>query len=237
MLRNIFTTAVLLLTTATLHAQQSDTLSLYFPFNKSALPEAAKEQLDSLIYKDVLYDGQAVQIIGFADYVGGERSNTQLSAGRAKEVEDYLLKSGFSPASITMVIGKGRIDHPGYKSNGGYAPDRRVAVVWTVPAKEVPRDYKPAPIVYSAPTVTADLNTLKPDETMVLKNIYFYPTRHEVRPESLPVLDRLFTTLEENLTLRIGIEGHVCCISSNVADALDMDNNELALSVNRAKFI
>ncbi len=48
----------------------------------------------------------------------------------------------------------------------------------------------------------------------------------------------LLAVLQETATLRIRVEGHVCCIDTNMAkDALDEGTNEYRLSDNRARFV
>jgi flagellar motor protein MotB len=73
-------------------------------------------------------------------------------------------------------------------------------------------------------------------QLFVLDRIFFHTGRHVVVDESLPEMERLYKVLDENPTLVINIEGHVCCVHPTV-DALDLDTGELKLSINRAKFI
>lgn len=93
------------------------------------------------------------------------------------------------------------------------------------------------------------VDTLKVGQTFILDNIYFHTGKHVVRKESLPELDNLYGTLNDNPSLRIRIEGHVCCVPDD-KDALDeginpyMDEREPPnpyvinrLSLNRAMFI
>src|SRR5690606_34824300 len=80
-----------------------------------------------------------------------------------------------------------------------------------------------------------DLSNVEVGQTIVLDKIYFHSGRHYVKDESLPELEKLYKVLVAYPELKIQIEGHVCCV--NAIDALDEDTFELALSVNRAKFI
>lgn len=86
------------------------------------------------------------------------------------------------------------------------------------------------------PTI-ADVKELKRDSTYLLSNITFQPDRHEFRPGCDGDTYVLYQRLMDNPRLKIMIEGHVCCISAEATDALDVGTNEPSLSVNRAKEI
>ena len=75
------------------------------------------------------------------------------------------------------------------------------------------------------------------NQTFVLHNIYFFTGRRLIKKESLPALDQLVELLQDNPSLKVRIEGHVCCISPTLPDALDEDSGGMNLSVNRAKYI
>jgi outer membrane protein OmpA-like peptidoglycan-associated protein len=81
------------------------------------------------------------------------------------------------------------------------------------------------------------LQELAAGESLVLRNIFFYPGRHEVRPESYPTLDTLLRALLDQPTLVIRVEGHVCCIPAIAPDAMDEETYRLELSANRAEVI
>ena len=82
-----------------------------------------------------------------------------------------------------------------------------------------------------------NMENLKPGATILLRNVYFPPDRHTIKPESRETLEKLYTVLSGHPKLKISIEGHVCCINPEVADALDIDTYEPTLSLNRAKAI
>ena len=53
----------------------------------------------------------------------------------------------------------------------------------------------------------------------------------------MPALKELLTILQERPTLVIEIQGHICCGQNEPADGMDIDTNERALSLNRAKAV
>jgi outer membrane protein OmpA-like peptidoglycan-associated protein len=144
------------------------------------------------------------------------------------------------------------VNRTGSRDKDGYPTDRRVdivvihekskTVVRELPrenpsmAKERPRRDTPAAV---HKVVLADLSQiakLKAGATIVLDNVYFPPDRHILKPESYPALEKLYKTMDANPSLKISIEGHVCCIT-DAPDAFDIDTGEPILSVNRAKAI
>jgi outer membrane protein OmpA-like peptidoglycan-associated protein len=227
----------------------NDTFSIYFDLNISALNKKAQNKIDSLIYLDKLIPGSNIMIIGYTDYLGSGVHNQELSEERAKSVEDYLLNYNFRKDNIKICIGKGEIERTQRPAGlKGYPTDRKVDIA--IVKKEKPKIKKALPkppvavkkeVPYPAPAVATaakgDISSMaayKPGETIRLKNLYFLPQRHALQLESKPELDKLYAILKTNPTMKIQIEGHVCCIR-DFDDALDIDNNDNHLSLNRAK--
>lgn len=233
------------------YAHVTDTINVYFATGKSVITQGVKDQVSNFIYQDVLQTSQSVQIVGYTDYVGGNAYNDKLSRDRAQSVKRFLMSFGFAEKNITICIGKGKVLRENMSDKEGFARDRRVDIVTNAPpvtppaAKEVPKP-KPAPIKKQKEDDTelawggiqaTQINQLKKDDVLVLKNLYFFPGRHVVKTESEPTLRNLFEALDENPSVKIRIEGHVCCVKGSASDALDFDTHEIALSVNRAKTV
>ncbi|HAP01074.1 MAG TPA: hypothetical protein DCQ93_04025, partial [Bacteroidetes bacterium] len=73
------------------------------------------------------------------------------------------------------------------------------------------------------------LQPMKTGESVVLKNIFFETGSAELKKESTVELDKLISLLKENPTMKIEIGGHT--------DNVGSDNDNLALSENRAKSV
>jgi outer membrane protein OmpA-like peptidoglycan-associated protein len=228
-------------------AQKNDTVSVFFPFNESALTVDAKFIIDSAIYKGIISTNRPIQIVGYADAVGTDSFNLRLSRQRATSVKTWLAQSGFRKESITLVIGKGESSATAAEQPGGNLADRRVDIV-TMRQKttEVVAELKPKKIqvVIPRPAVTelrkasaTDISTVPVGETILLDNIYFYAGRHVVRKESDEALNALVTALKEHPEIKIRIEGHVCCVPASFKDAIDDDTGLEELSLNRAAVI
>ena len=200
------------------YCQKSDTFSVHFDLNDPRLNKRAGDFIDNLIFKDVLIHGQKLILLGFADYLGSNGHNDSLSNARAKNVEDYLVNAGFDKKDITLCIGKGKINRTPVGKDG-FGRDRKVQII-------IDRG-SPPPLKSSV----LDISKAKVNQTITLKNILFVGGQPIILESSLPELNNLLKLLIDNKTLRIQIEGHICCVGS--VEGVD-DNN---LSVFRAKAI
>lgn len=81
---------------------------------------------------------------------------------------------------------------------------------------------------------TQELN--KGDE-LILEGLNFYPGSHRTLPEAKPVLKKLLQRLQDNPTLNVEIQGHVCCASKPNEDGLDDETGDFKLSWNRAQYV
>ncbi len=226
-----------------------DTLGVFFRFNEAALTEKTVRRLDSALSRGPLDRNGKLLILGHTDALGGEGYNLQLSRMRALAVRDFLTSSGIPAGDIKLLTGVGERD-AGIATDPDSRPqDRRVDII-LLPAKRAATAQLPAPRPDTAmsrrfvppplshPGTRKDsarsLTELAPGESLLLNNVFFFPGRHVVRPESFPALETLLSTLLDNPKMTIRIEGHVCCISVSEPDALDEDTWKLELSVNRA---
>jgi outer membrane protein OmpA-like peptidoglycan-associated protein len=223
---------------------ETDTFKLFFDLGVASLTSGAEKKIDLLIYNDKIINGSEVMIVGYADYLGTEGRNKTLSMERASNVKKYLVKYGIDGSYVKLVEGKGEVHRNGYTDKGGFPTDRRVDIVVNN------RTIKKAPPITSKLPVKPrkdsgrkvsitgmdQIKNLKPGSTLTLRNVYFPPDRHVIKPESKETLEKLFNVLKENPNLKISIEGHVCCIK-DALDAWDIDTYEQTLSVNRARAI
>lgn len=212
----------------------TDTFKLYFDLNVAPLSAASQKKIDLLIYNDKIISGSGITIVGYADYLGTERYNKDLSMRRAQNVKDYLVKNGVSAKDITLCMGKGEVERAGLTDKAGYPTDRRVDIV--VNNSSNPKGTGKNRKDTSKMAGIDRINRLKVGSTILLKNVYFPADRHIIKPESAETLEKLYKVMKDNPNLKISIEGHVCCIK-DAPDALDIDTYEPTLSVNRARAI
>src|ERR1700744_624348 len=88
----------------------TDTFKLYFDIGISVLNTGIEHKIDALIYNDKIITGSKVMIIGYADFLGTEGRNKNLSIKRAENVKKYLVKYGVNPDDITLCEGKGEVE-------------------------------------------------------------------------------------------------------------------------------
>jgi len=248
-----------------------DTISVYFPLNIRSLTNEEIRKLDSLQYANILHSGKEIRIVGYADYLGSGLYNDTLSLDRAREVQRYLLASGFKKDRIRLCVGKGAVSREGPADPEGSPTDRRVDIVMArrTSARPPVPDQAPAPAsipppasplpspvstAISAPPLNPtrasltptpasvpirrldDIHSAEVDESILLNDIFFPPNSHFATAESGSQLDYLVNVLRTTPSLRIRIEGHICCVTQ-FPDAYDEDSGDYRLSLNRAFFI
>lgn len=219
----------------------TDTFKLFFDLDVPVLNAKMEKKIDLLIYNDKIITGSGVTIIGYADYLGTDSYNQELSMKRAQNVKDYLVKYGINEKDITLCIGRGKINRKDKSNQDGSPIDRRVDIVVNNRGRTAE---KPKPIKTNRKdtirrvTVTKieDIRHLRPGSLLKLNNVYFPPDRHVMNESSRPTLEKLFEVMRDNPKLKISIEGHICCVTE-MPDAWDIDTYEQSLSVNRAKAI
>ena len=177
---------------------QNDTSTIYFNIGSYQLTTAQKKSIDSLLYHDVLAPGRRVGIIGYADVVGDEQSNKELSEKRAHVVVDYLQYMGVDTQFIEQVTGVGEVNRA--ENNSGYPQDRKVAII--------PGGFKKV-----KPVKLVDLTKVAMNATVALDNILFEGGSDVFLRESVPTLEALYEAMRDNPNLKIRVEGHVCCIT------------------------
>jgi outer membrane protein OmpA-like peptidoglycan-associated protein len=217
-------------------AQDDSTLNIFFASNKSNLPDSARFQL---IKKTFTLNPERILIIGHCDSIGSDAYNIALSKQRANAVRKLLLDNGVSANDIIECSGYG--EQKPIARNTLEAErqlNRRVEVQFVGSRK------KQAPIQ----NITSELSRVKKVKTIekealvvgkkiVLQNIFFVPGLHRLLEESQEVLEELANVLNDNPTLTIEIQGHVCCTYDGILDGTDREYNTNNLSVTRAKEI
>ena len=208
------------------YGQGMDTFEVYFDKNVTQLDKLATETLDKLIEKKMLVRGQKLMMLGYTDYTGNVAHNNTLSEARAKNVRNYLITKGFDENDLRLCLGKGEIIRAGKSGAEGIPHDRKVQVIReerTVRGEKIDKTpLKNGQLVNtgstksaSAPTLSVqDMANLKVNEAIALKNIIFQAGTSLFLPSSLPELENLYIYLNKNKSVKIKIEGHVCCMGT-----------------------
>jgi len=102
---------------------------ILFDFDKFALKDAAKTNIQSLASSLNQYPGTDIKVIGHTDSRGTEQYNMGLSEKRAAAVKAYAVSQGV-PASRLITVGKGFAEPIGDNATeAGRAENRRVEIV------------------------------------------------------------------------------------------------------------
>lgn len=218
--------------------KKTDTLRLYFSINEVTSP-INNNRIDSAIKA---LNGKLVDIAiyGYADFLSHDAYNLSLSSRRAETAKAYLKKK--MPASqinIYACEGRGEKNSTPNSSSEGEPHQRRVDIYFEpVVIINVSDSKLETPLQKDNTTKIEKKNIeeLNTGESLALEGLGFEPGRHFVLKESVPVLQKLLQTLKENKSLKIEIQGHVCC-TQHGSDGMDLDTREMKLSENRAKAV
>lgn len=216
---------------------KSDSLSLFYNIKEVESPRNTR-RLDSLL-TSVGGSSISIRIKGYADFLSNDRYNIILSQKRADAVKNYLLAKAASKINILSCQGFGEKYSKENNSMEGDVLFRRVDILvvrqiavennTVIPLEE--EAVKEEPV-----DTKNDFEELTKGQTLAVEGLNFEPGRHIVTKSSAQVLQQLLATLKKNKSMKIEIQGHVCCTDGD-QDGLDYDTNERKLSENRAKAI
>ena len=213
-----------------------DTLVIHFDYNRSEIrPEdsiAIDRRMEALLAR---YRINGIELAGYCDNVGGDRYNDSLSLKRIGSVIRLMDDKGLEDTLFVKQYSYGR--RRPLNDNGDEEKrrlNRRVVIVFHLRAADssVRRAADATPTLAEAFQDSA----VHAGKNVVLKNLNFYPGRHELLPASLPILDELTGVLTNHPTMRIEIQGHVCCVEGD-RDGVDADAGTYDLSVQRALYV
>lgn len=226
----------------------SQSVYVYFDFNKSEITPRSRAILDSLTDSLDLLD--RVELHGHCDSIGSSSYNEQLAKKRVNAVTQYLLNNGWEKQDILLAKGHGEnqpFTNNQTPENRGL--NRRVEIriqrgIKTAPAPaRVANNTKTTGAKNTEkqtniPNLKQELNDTarKAGSNIVLRNLNFEGGRHIFLPESQPILEELLDAMIANPRLVIQVEGHICCEVTN-GDGFDIDYSLRNLSYTRAKAV
>jgi outer membrane protein OmpA-like peptidoglycan-associated protein len=227
-----------------------DTVHVLFDLDNAFLNARAEKQIEKVVKK---YGSSGrFMVLGYADYQGDAYYNDMLAMRRAQSTVAQLKKNGVDNASIKLVIGHGEVRRD-RERHGGYAEDRRVDIiikgVAVTKATEPPLKpiSKPLPPPVKPPEVKKDtvaravskknIEEVRVGETLKIENLYFVGGRDIIKMGSEKALSDLYELLKADTSLKIQIEGHVCCTNYDDEDGMDLATGRFDLSYMRAKAV
>ena len=227
---------------------QTEKVKVFFELEKHELTDDAKKELNEFL---TIKHSSAIEIVGFSDSTGSKELNLELSNSRAKNVENYLLHNGLDSTKIAKVIGEGesslqkslelnrvviisyvRVERVGPQNLIDPGPDPSTNADLTL-NEESETDHRL--LTRDGELDQSTIELLEIGEILNLGGIEFQPGRHILTKRSSKSLDKLIKVMKDNPSLRIEIQGHICCQADR--DGLDKDTGTMNLSENRAKTV
>ena len=219
-----------------------DVFNIYFDVNSFQLSPQSVQTINDNLY---LIKDNKIEIKGYADKTGNRVGNLKLSQKRADNVKQFLINNGVQNDSILSVKGLGEDS-----TYNDLSKNRRVEIIVHHPIKQVIVTHKIVdtarvtqvyPQTKTKPKTSNNLDklvNLKVGETLVLRNIQFYPGKDIPLPKAIPELKKLVKIMEDHPTLKIEIQGHICCTKCDrtVEHTLIVEKSN-ELSIKRARYV
>ena len=173
------------------------TVDVFFEFDKYFLTDDAVATLEKTLPENP--NIVVSKIFGYCDWKGSNGYNDTLSLKRVREVYHFLRNKGIKIKSDYESKGFGE----DFEQSEVQAENRKVTVVYEELKPEKTTDYKKA--------LTELVKNSAVGDKIKLQNINFRNNSAVIVPKSKPVLYDLLCVMEENPTLKIEIQGHICC--------------------------
>jgi outer membrane protein OmpA-like peptidoglycan-associated protein len=225
--KEVLTASVCALGFAGVQAQFTDSMTVHFDLNQSALRHEDRVTLDRR-FDTAGHRIKSIELAGYCDSVGENGYNDSLARQRVAEVKKYLKSKGIADTLFKELYSYGK--RKPLNDNGDEEKrslNRRVTITWRL--AEQP---EAGPTLRDALRDTAAVI----GKTIVLPNVLFYGDLHRPLPVSFPTLQELSAIMTEHSGLRVEIRGHVCCMPENM-DGWDAETHKADLSVQRARYV
>lgn len=202
---------LMLFVTASLYSQERFTV--YFDTDKYVLNEKQDSILKGFAQKNNI---KVHKVSGFCDYRASNAYNYQLGLNRANYVVNALPE--IDKTSI-LISSKGEE----FKQHKDLSLNRKVEIEYeinlpileSIPSNEIEiieKSNDKGIVFQEYPTeLQKKIINSKVGDKILLNNLNFYVRTAEFYPESIPLLEDLYEVLEKNPTIKIEIQGHICC--------------------------
>jgi outer membrane protein OmpA-like peptidoglycan-associated protein len=169
-------------------------IDVFFDFNKDFPNQSSILEINEWIANNKYVE--ISKLLGYCDSIDSKNYNKKLAERRIDNVQVLLDKSGlkFNINLEKIAFGKD------FKQSKVQAENRKVTIF-----------YNEIQILPVESELTKKIKSSKVGELITLPNIYFFNNSARIVPKSQPTLFDLRCALEENLKLKIEIQGHICC--------------------------
>lgn len=213
---------------------QNKIVQLYYDTDVYTLTTNQKNLLSAAL--DSLNNGSNYyfNITGYTDDIASKEYNMKLSQKRANNIKDFIEKKypqlikSIDTSAHGELISK---DNPDTSSKKGVFENRRVDVIIMFAGKT---DYIP---LDETKFMGLEYANLKTGDSVELRNLHFVLNTTNLEEKSQKMLDTLVQELRNHKTVKITIEGHVCCGDVYTYYAQSFKQKQKQLSEDRAKAI
>lgn len=199
--------------------------SVYFDSNKFEITKNEEVKLKTWV--EANKTSKIVAISGYTDEIGSSGYNDTLAQKRVNFIFDFIkdkvnIRSDFKTRSFGE----------NFNQSQNKAENRK-ATIYYILEKDLGRENEilGIPNAIEGIEITDDMpiaekiKLAKIGTKIILKNINFYQNTFAITPESNAALYDLLFVMQNNPTLKIQIQGHICCV----------DDDRRKLSLERAK--
>ena len=199
---------------------QNNKTTVFFDFDQSELDKQSQVTLNSLISKA---DSYRFLLRGYTDSVGSLDYNYKLSQQRVESVRQYLLQQGVDSTFIIEFSGNGEsvvydTDNKNRRVDvflEGARKTKPILIKDTLSSSEILDSI--TPIQHDTivePDLAISIMSLAVGEKLPIKNLEFMGGRSILLPKSESTLNDLLKVMQDNPTLKIELQGHICCNKS-----------------------
>jgi outer membrane protein OmpA-like peptidoglycan-associated protein len=189
-------TIYFLLVFTSLFAQEK--VELFFDFNQNQPNFNSENRLNQWIKENPT--SEIYKVEGYCDTVDSKNYNLKLAERRISSVENYLKENQIKISDSVRKITFGE----DFNFSSNQAENRKVVFYYVVNS--------------NTKSLSDKVKNAKKGELLNLKGMNFYNMSDVILPESEPVLTELLQIMSANPTLKIEIQGHICCNPLEVQD-------------------
>lgn len=225
MIKKIFTSLFFLVA---FNSSAQDTISFYFDTGKYELVKEETVRLNKWISENP--KSKILAIHGFTDEVGTSASNDTLSKNRVHFIFEKVkgkvaIREDFKTISFGENFKRDKVQAKNRRASIFYLQEKDLAKENEVLGIKIEKK-EPVVIPKDLP-LHEQVKMAEVGSKITLKNINFYQNTFQPTPESQASMYDLLFVMENNPTLKIQIQGHICCV----------DKDRRNLSLDRAKQI
>ncbi|PKP17859.1 MAG: hypothetical protein CVU07_03215 [Bacteroidetes bacterium HGW-Bacteroidetes-23] len=173
-------------------------LDIYFDFNKANPNSNSIKILNEWIKNNSF--AEVYKMEGYCDTVDSKTYNLKLAERRIHTIENILILNKIKVVDTIERIPFGE----DFDFSLNQDENRKVSFFYQ----------KPTP----TNSFSEKVKNAKVGELLKLKGLNFFNMSDVVLPDSRPILDELLQMMKDNPTLKIEIQGHICCKEIEIED-------------------